>query len=94
MTLCLKFSASHAHAGRITMVCSKAVNKLLHAEKLLAALLFTTKMAPLRLPNFRGQSPNFDTASAPEFEGIPCSCCKTGVMRVHYPLRQVQQDYG
>lgn len=44
--------------------------------------------------NFRGQSPNFDTASDPEFEGIPCSCCKTGVMRVRYPLRPVQQDYG
>ena len=35
-----------------------------------------------------------DTASVPGFESIPCSCCKTGVMRVRYPLRPVQQDYG
>jgi len=35
-----------------------------------------------------------DTTAVPGFEGIPCSCCKTGVMRVRYPLRPVQQDYG
>ncbi|MGB5598350.1 MAG: IS91 family transposase [Thiothrix litoralis] len=35
-----------------------------------------------------------DSNVTPLFEGIPCPCCKKGIMRIRYALRPVKQEFG
>ena len=69
------------HYGWLTNACRKT--RLPQVRETIARYALTLPMVADKPPE-----------AIVRFDGIPCPCCKTGIMQVRYPLPPQRLEYG